>query len=150
MRPFNDIEKFVRRVKPIVLTGEQMDKQTLDDSYAAMEETIKSSSKGNQSSIFGFAVRKRAMKLLAAAAIIIIVIGFLLVYPAPDEKTEIVEVADSTKSPAEMLTAKSLMTTYRHDGMEAMETQMDEAIEKLEPHTVTVTVQELLAEINGT
>jgi len=150
MRPFNDIEKFVRRVKPIVLTGEQMDKQTLDDSYAAMEETIKSSSKGNQSSIFGFAVRKRAMKLLAAAAIIIIVIGFLLVYPAPDEKTEIVEVADAIKSPAEMLTAKSLMTTYRHDGMEAMETQMDEAIEKLEPHTVTVTVQELLAEINGT
>jgi len=93
---------------------------------------------------------KSPIAKFAAAAAIILTIAFLAIRPAPDKKVEIVEVTNTLKSPAEMLTATSLMTTYRHDGMEAMEIQMDEAIEKLEPFTATITVQELLAEINGT
>ena len=78
MRPFNDIEKFVRHEKPIVKTGEQLDRQTLKDSYAAMNETIKLTSKDYQSGIFRFAVHNKATKLFAAAAAIIVVISLFL------------------------------------------------------------------------
>ena len=149
MRNIDDIEKLVRRGKPIVKTGEQLDKQTLDDSYAAMEETIESTSKDYKSGMLKLAVHNRATKLLAAAAVVIVAIGLFMINPAPDKKVEIAETANAKKSPAEMLTLRSLKIAYRNGGIEAVETQCDNAIEKLGPKSKIITAQELLIEING-
>ena len=149
MRNIDDIEKLVRRGKPIVKTGEQLDKQTLDDSYAAMEKAIKSTSKDYKSGMFKFAVHNRVMKLLAAAAVVIVIIGLFMIHPAPDKKAEITEAANAKNSPAEMLTLRSLKIAYRNGGIEAVETQCDNAIEKLGPKSKIITAQELLIEING-
>ena len=149
MKNLDDIEKFVRCGKPNVNTGEQMKKQTLGDSYVAMKKAIKSTSKDSKSGMFKFAVHNRVMKLLAAAAVVIVIIGLFMIHPAPDKKVEIAETANAKKSPAEMLTLRSLKIAYRNGGIEAVETQCDNAIEKLGPKSKIITAQELLIEING-
>ena len=150
MRSSKEIEEFVRLGNPDIKTGEQMDKQTLNDSYAAMEETIASTSKDYITGMSGFFVRNRAAKLLAAAAAIIVVcIGLFMIRSDKVEKVEINIVTKELKSPAEMLTLRSLMIAYRNGGVEAVETQCDNAIEKLGPKSKKITVQELLTEING-
>jgi len=92
---------------------------------------------------------KNPIAKVAAAAVIILVIGFFMTRPAPDKKVEIVEMTNATKSPAEMLTLKSLTIAYHNGGIEAVEKQCDKAIEKLGLKSERITVQELLTYIDG-
>ncbi len=137
--------------RTINTTKPEFDSEKWKQKYPDEFKTLQSrAAQQTAHSVRWISLLKNPIAKFAAAAAIILTIAFLAIRPAPDKKVEIVEVTNTLKSPAEMLTATSLMTTYRHDGMEAMEIQMDEAIEKLEPFTATITVQELLAEINGT
>ncbi|MBN2180581.1 MAG: hypothetical protein JW715_01610 [Sedimentisphaerales bacterium] len=95
------------------------------------------------------ALLKSPIVKFAAAAVIIIVIGFFIIYPASDKKLVTTETANAKKSPAELLTLRSLKIAYLNGGMEAVETQCDNAIEKLGPKSKKITIQELLTEING-
>ncbi len=138
MKPIENTEKFVRRGKAKVTTDSQMDRRVLDDSFAAMDETL-----AGKPSI----LQSRTAKLAAAAAIIIAV-GLLVIQSNPPEQAH-APTGNVAKSPAEMLSVMSLTMVYRRGGIEAMDDQSNEAFEMLGSQPTEVTVQELLAESNG-
>ena len=144
MKPVKNIEELVRLEKPNVTTGGAMDKRTLDDSFAAMDKTIRA----NKPSAAWIILRSRAARL-AAAAVIIVGVGLLMVYrnpPVPQQPPQTVSVA---KSPAEMLTAMSLNMAWRRGGIEAMDDQSQEAFKMLGSQPAKASIQELLFELNG-
>jgi hypothetical protein len=95
-------------------------------------------------------ILKNPITKLAAAALIILAIGFLMVHLGPSEKVNTTDVTTVTKSPAELLTVASLNIAYRRGGIEAVEQQCDEAVDKLGPQPAKITIKELLAKSNGT
>jgi len=144
MKPARNIEEFVKLEKPDVTTGGEMDKRTLDDSFAAMDKTIRA----NKPSAAWIILRSRAARL-AAAAVIIVGVGLLMVYrnpPVPQQPPQTVSVA---KSPAEMLSAMSLNMAWRRGGIEAMDDQSQEAFKMLGSQPAKASIQELLFELNG-
>ena len=146
MKPKENIEKFVRVRKPHVTTSRQMDKRTLDDSFAAMEQTILAKSADHKPSAPRIIILSRMIKL-AAAAVIIAGIG-LLVHFGPWEKVDTPIVTKVAKSPIEMMTAMSLTMAYRRGGIEAVEEQSEKAIRMLGPRPANLTVKQLLAGTN--
>jgi len=93
---------------------------------------------------------KRPIMKLAAAAVIITGIGLFVAYLGPGDQPGAPKVSQVAKSPAEMMTAISLTMAYRRGGMEAVEEQCEKAFEMLGPRPGRITVQEILAELNGT
>lgn len=147
MRPSKEIEEFVRLGKPEIKTGEQMDKRTLDDSFSAMDRAMQTQSADfspGRNKLISLAVLR-----IAAAAVVILAIGLFITRSRPDKEVEISRVTNATKSPAEMLTLRSLTIAYQKGGIEAVERQCDKAIEKLGPKSKNLNVQELFTEING-
>jgi hypothetical protein len=147
MRKKEDIEKFVRVGKPRVTTSRQMDKRTLDDSFAAMEQTIRTKSAEHKPSAPGIIIRSRMIKLTAAAAVIIVGIGLLaiFVHQGPGEQP----VLKVVKSPTKMMTAMSLTMAYRRGGIDALDKHCEKALKKLGPRPLRLTLGQLLAENNG-
>lgn len=143
MKPTENIEEFVRLEKPHVTTGGSMDKRTLNDSFAAMDETIRA----NKPNAAGIILRSRAVRL-AAAAVIIVSVGLLMVYRNPPVQPP-PRTVGTAKSPAEMLTMISLNIAYRRGGIEAVDEQTSKAFEMLGSQSATVSIHELLAESNG-
>lgn len=144
MRPFNDIEKFVRHEKPIVKTGEQLDRQTLEDSYAAMNKAIGLKSKSYQSSIFRFAVHNKATKLLASAAVIIVVISLFL---GRDGHTPVIPAPIQPET--RLISMMSMRASYQRGGFEALDRQFRETLDVLGPRSSSVSMRELLEGTNG-
>ena len=87
---------------------------------------------------------------IAAAAVIVIGVGFFMFHLSPDEQVDTGNVAEVAKSPAEMLTVGSLNIAYRQGGIEAVENQCEKAVKLLGPRPRSLTIQQLLAEFNGT
>jgi uncharacterized membrane protein len=149
MKNFDDIEKFVRRGKPVVKTNRQLDKQTLDDSYAVMEKTIESTSKDYKSGTLKFAVRNRTMKILATAAAIIMVIGLFL---GRDKYKQEVPAAGNTElSPQEtkLISMMSLRSSYQQGGFDALDKQFRDTLDVLGPRSSGISMKELLEGTNG-
>jgi len=86
---------------------------------------------------------------LAAAVIIIGLISIFIIYLG-EKKQEPAQYISISKSPAEMLSAASLKIAYRRGGMEAVEEQYTNAYMMMPQRTSTVSVEGLLAELNGT
>jgi hypothetical protein len=148
MKPFSDIEKFVRLGKPEIKTGEQMDKRTLDDSYAAMEETIASKSKDYKSVMSEFLVRNKVTKLIAAVAAIIIAIS--LFFGRDGRKPEIPttrhrEIIQETK----LISMMSMRLSYQQGGFEALDRQFRDTLDVLGPRSSSISMQDLIEGING-
>jgi hypothetical protein len=143
MKPIDNTEDFVRRGKANVTTDSQMDKRVLDDSFAVMDETIGSA----RSCTTRIILRSRAMRFAAAAAIVL-AIGLLTIEPDQPEQ-EPPGIRSAAKPPAEMLSVMSLNMAYRRGGIEAVDEQSSKAFEMLGARSVSVSVQELLAESNG-
>ncbi len=144
MKPEENIEELVKLEKPHVNTGGAMDKRTLNDSFAAMDETVRA----NKPNVAGIILRSRTAKL-ATAAVILVAVGLMMVYrnpPAPQQPPQTVSVA---KSPAEMLTAMSLNIAWRRGGIEAVDEQSSKAFEMLGSQPAKASIQELLLELNG-
>ncbi len=75
MKPIGNTEDFVRRGKANVTTDPGMDKRVLDDSFAAMDETIAASGSRAAQKI----LQSRAMKLAGAAVLVMgLAIGALM------------------------------------------------------------------------
>ena len=146
MRKKEDIEKFVRVGKPRVTTSRQMDKSTLDDSFAAMEQTIRTKSADHKPSAPGIIIRSRMIKLTAAAAVIIAGLGLLAVFvhQGPGEQP----VPKVVKSPTKMMTAMSLTMAYRRGGIDALDKHCEKALKKLGPRQLRLTLGQLLTENN--
>lgn len=144
MKPVKNIEEFVKLEKPDVTTGGEMDKRTLDDSFTAMDETIRA----GKPNAAGIILRSRAARL-AAAAVIIVAVGLLMVYRNPGEQQQ-PQTVSAAKSPVEMMTTMSLTIAYRKGGMEAVEEQYNEAFKLIGPRPESLSVKHILAEFNGT
>ncbi len=149
MRPKENMEKFVRVRKPHVTTSREMDKRTLDDSFAAMEQTIRAKSADHKPSTARIIILSRMIKLAAAAAVIIVAISFLVVYQKPSEQSDTTTVPKITKSPVEMVTAISLERAFRRGGIEAVEKQCKQAFKPIGPRPRSLSVEQILAEFNG-
>jgi hypothetical protein len=147
MRKKENIEKFVRVGKPRVTTSRQMDKRTLDDSFAAMERTIRNKSSDQKPTVPGIILRNRMIKLSAAAAVVIVSIGLfaVLVHEGPGEQS----VPKVPESPTKMMTAMSLTMAYRRGGIEALDEQCEKAVRILGPRHLRLTLGQLLKETNG-
>jgi hypothetical protein len=144
MKSKENIEEFVKLEKLHVTTGGEMDKRTIDDSFAVMDETIRS----NKQSAAGIILLSRTAKL-AAAAVIIVAVGLLMFYrnsPVPQQPPQKVSVA---KSPADMLTAMSLNMAWRRGGIEAVDEQSNKAFKMLGSKPAKATIEELRVELNG-
>jgi hypothetical protein len=145
MRKKEDIEKFVKDRKPHVKTSRQMDRRTLDDSFAVMDRTIRTKSKNHKPSAHRIIIRRRMIKI-AAAAVIIVGISLLavLVHQGPGERSVPIVV-----SPTKMMTAMSLTMAYRRGGMDAVDEQCEKAIRMLGTRPLRLTLGQLLTENNG-
>ncbi len=142
MRPKENIEKFVRVRKPHVTTSRQMDKRTLDDSFAAMEQTIRAKSAGHKPSTARIIILSRMIKL-AAAALVIVGISFFIAHQGPSEQgitTKFLEVAES---PSEIMTMRSLTIAYRRGGIEGIENQCEKALKILGPQPASLSLGDL-------
>jgi len=144
MKPKDNIEELVKLEKPHVTTGGEMDKRTIDDSFAAMDKTIQA----NKPSAAGIILRSRAAKL-AAAAVIFIAVGLLMVYRNPPVPQQPPQTVSFAKSPAEMLTAMSLNLAWRRGGIEAIDEQSSKAFKMLDSQPAKATIEELSIELNG-
>ncbi|MHC4167757.1 MAG: hypothetical protein ACYSWQ_12425, partial [Planctomycetota bacterium] len=134
MKPIDNTEDFVRRGKAKATTDPQMDKRVLDDSFAAMDETV-----AGRSSVARMILESRAAKLATAAAIIIAV-GLLIIQLNPPEPAH-APTRNVAKSPAEMLSVMSLNMAYRRGGMDAVDRQCQTAVEMLGPRPEEVTIR---------
>jgi len=145
MKPTENIEEFVRLEKPHVTTGGEMDKRTLNDSFAAMDETIRA----NKPSAAGIILRSRATKLAAAAAVIIMAISFFISYQGPSGKDLTTRVLKAAESPSEMLTMKSLTIVFRKGDIEGLENQCEKAIKILGPQPASISLGDLFEGSNS-
>ncbi len=146
MKWTRNIERLVKDLHDT--TSAEMDERVLRDVLQAMEIQDKQTSSVPQPNIWR-TIMKSPITKLAAAAVIIVAIGLFIAYQ-DSRKQESAQVVSVSKSPAEMLTVASLNMAYRHGGIEAVERQCDEAIEKLGPQPAKITVKKLLTEFNGT
>jgi hypothetical protein len=145
MKPTENIEEFVKLEKPQVKTGGEMDKRTLNDSLAAMDEAIRA----KRPSAARIILRSRAVKL-TAAAVIFVAVSLLMVYQNPPvQQQSPKEPVGVAKSPAEMLSAMSLNLAWRQGGIEAIDEQSDKAFKKLGSKPAKATIEELSVELNG-
>ena len=142
MKPIENTENLVRRGKANVTTDPQMDRRVLDDSFAAMDETV-----AGKSSAARMILQSRAARLAAAAAIIIAV-GLLMIQSNPPGQ-ELPPIRKVAKSPADMLSAISLNMAYRRGGIEELDNVAGQAFEMLESKPEKVSLRELLTESNG-
>ena len=95
-------------------------------------------------------IYKSKITKLAAAAVIIIAIGLSLVHQGPGEQVDSKNISEVEEFPVKMMTSVSLSLAYRKGGMDAVERQCEKAFKMSGPQVTNVTVQELLAEFNGT
>ena len=146
MKNFDDIEKFVRLGKPVVKTDRQLDKQTLDDSYAVMEEII-TTSEDYKSGMLKFVVRNRTMKILAAVAAIIIVIGLIL--GRDKHKQQVPPAGEFTTQETKLISMMSMRASYQHGGFDALDKQFRDTLDMLGPRSSSVSMKELLEGTNG-
>ena len=145
MKPTEKIEEFVKLEKPHVTTGGEMDKRTLNDSFAAMDKTIRSS----KQNAAGMILRSKAAKL-AAAAVIFVAVSLLMIYrnpPAPQQPPRTVSIK---KSPTEMQSMLSLNIAYRRGGLGAVDRQYKTVVKMLGSRPAEITIEQMLAEFNGT
>ena len=150
MRPEEDMEKFVRIRRPRATTSREMDKRTLDDSFAAMDQIIQAEQSKYKPSSRRVIIRSRIIRPIAAAAVIVVVITLFVVHRGPDEQADTVTASNFTESSAGLLTVASLNIAYRRGGIEALEKQFEKALEMLGPRSANISEHQLLAEFNGT
>jgi len=149
MRPKENIEEFVKVRKPYVTTSREMDKRTLNDSFAAMEQTIRAKSADHKPSTARIITLSRMMKLTAAAAVIIVAISFFIAHHGPSEQADTTTVSKVIKSPIEMMTEMSLERAFRRGGIEAVENQCREAFKPTGPAPGSLSIEQILEEFNG-
>lgn len=94
-------------------------------------------------------ILKSPLIKIAAAAVIILGVSIFITQKDPGE-LEQPNIAHATKSPAEMMTSMSLTIAYRKGGMEALEAQYDEACKQLGPRPRSLSVDQVITEVNGT
>ncbi len=123
-----------------------MDKRTLDDSLAAMEQTMRANSAPNITRVITLS---RMIKLTAAAVVIIVAFGLFLGRDRHSPKGPAARHRIVTQSSAKMTSMMSLRMAYRRGGIDALDQQFRDTLNELGPQSLTISMQELLEGING-
>jgi hypothetical protein len=92
-------------------------------------------------------ILKSRLSKLAAAAVLIVTVGLFVVRWRPHP--QVPPVARVAESPAKIMTMISLTRAYRHGGMDAMDRQFDRALEMSGPRSASISVGELLEDLDG-
>lgn len=139
MKPTENIEEFVRLGKPHVTTEDSMDKRTINDSFAAMDKTVRA---GKQSAA-GTILRSRAARLAAVAAVIVVV-GLLLSRDRQNPNGPAAKPPIIAKSPANIISLASMRMAYQRGGLDALDKQFRDTLDVFGPRSSSVSIQELL------
>lgn len=147
MRLKKNIEKFIRVGKPHVTTSREMDKRTLNDSFTAMEQTIRT--KSTKASAPRVIVRSRIVRLMAAAAVIIVAVGLFLgrgrhIPSGPTAEPRLIAQLTLKK-----MSLMSLRMAYRRGGFDALDRQFRDTLDVLGPQSSSISMQQLLESVNG-
>ena len=134
-------EDRVKHSKLCVTTDSRLDQRVLDDSVAAMHETL-GAHKRNTRIVF----RHWAARLTTAAAILVMGITMFWVTQPPQDPPP---VPGPEPSPTRMLSMLSLTRAYQNGGIEAVDRQSQRAFEQLGTQSAGVSLHELLNESNG-
>jgi hypothetical protein len=130
-----------------VKTNRQLDKQTLDDSYAVMEEII--TSEDYKSGMLKFVVRNRTMKILAAAAALIIVIGLFLGRDKHKQQVPPVGIKELSSQETKLISMMSMRASYQQGGFDALDKQFRDTLDVFRPRSSGISMQDLLEGTNG-
>jgi hypothetical protein len=137
--------------RTINTTKPEFDSEKWKQKYHKEFQTLVSRAEKSSTTMIRLAdILKKPITKLAAAALIILATSFFMIHLGPGEKVVTTDVTTFSKSPAELLTVASLNMAYRRGGIEALEQQCDEAVDKLGPQPAKITIKELLAKFNGT
>lgn len=102
-----------------------------------------------QQNIWAVIARSKITKAAAAAVILVAVGLFFIRSEPPARQAQDYAQVEVAKSPIEMIKAKSLNLAYRRGGMKAVERQYDEAFKNAGPRPAKLTIEDVLAEFNG-
>jgi hypothetical protein len=149
MRPKEDIEKFVKVRKPHVTTSREMDKRTMDDSFTAMEQTIRAKSAGHKPSTARIVPLSRMVKLTAAAAVIIVAVGLFLGRDRNTPRKPTARPRTVAESTIKKMSLMSLRMAYRRGGFDALDRQFRDTLDVLGPQSLSISMQQLLESVNG-
>jgi hypothetical protein len=142
MKPIQNTKDRVRHSKLTVPTDARLDQRVLDDSFAAMQETL-----GVQKpNTYRMVLRHWAARVSAAAAIVVVCIT---VFQATRKTKELPSVPVPPPSPTRMLSMLSLTRAYQRGGIEAVDHQTQQAFDQLGTQSTGVSLHELLNESNG-
>lgn len=108
----------------------------------------KKSAAPSQVSIWRIVAKSRLTRF-SAAAVILVVAGLFFIHDRPTRQTQDYARVEVAKSPIEMITPMSLNLAYRRGGLEAVERQYDEAFKNAGPRPAKLTIEDVLAEFNG-
>ncbi len=149
MKPKENIEKFVRVRKPHLTTSRQMDKRTLDDSFAAMEQTIRAKSADHKLSATRIIILSRMIKLTTAAAVIIVAVGLFLGRERNTPRKPTARPRPVAESTIKKMSLMSLRMAYRRGGFDALDRQFRDTLDVLGPQSLSISMQQLLESVNG-
>ena len=141
MSPKENIEEFVKAGKPNATTSDEMDKRTLDDSVASMEQAMRTKSAPNTIRI--------AIKLTAAAAVVILAFSLFLGRDKHLPKEHPDRNPIVAQSSAKITSMISLRTAYKRGGIDELDKQFQDTLELLGPQSVKISMHELLNGMNG-
>jgi hypothetical protein len=86
---------------------------------------------------------------LAAAAAVVIAVGYGLICRPGHYGTGSSPREPAPPSPARIVTMQSLSSAFRQGGMDALNEQLDEAVEALGPRPTEASIAELFADLAG-
>ncbi len=147
MRPKENIEEFVKNRKPHVTTSREMDKRTLNDSFAAMEQTIRT--KSTKTSGLRVIVRRRPVKIMAAAATVIVAVGLFLGRDRHTPSNPTGEPLIVAQSSIKKMSLISMRMAYQRGGFDALDRQLQDTLDLMRPQSLSISMQELLEGVNG-
>jgi hypothetical protein len=79
----------------------------------------------------------------------IVIVGYGLVCWTGFYRTKAPQAAAGVKSPAQIITVSSLSSAFSRGGMEALDKQLDEAIDRLGPRPMDVSMARLLTDLGS-
>ena len=141
MRPKENIEEFIKAGKPDVTTSDEMDKRTLEDSLATMEQAMRTKSAPSTTPI--------AIKLTAAAAVVVLAFALFLGRDKHPPKEPVDRNQIVAQSSTKITSMMSLRMTYQRGGIDALDKQFQDTLELLGPQSVKISLHELLNGTNG-
>jgi len=147
MRPKENIEEFVKIRKPHVTTSREMDKRTLNDSFAAMEQAIRT--KSTKTGGLRVIIRRRPVKIMAAAATVIVAVGLFLGRGRHTPSNPTGEPLIVAQSSVKKMSLISMRMAYQRGGLDALDQQLRDTLEMMRPQLLNISVQELLEGVNG-